>query len=119
MQTLPTVNLPESGCPRRRPLRAISFIAPLRAFVSRDVHVARAVDGDADAIDKLNREVFEATLCLEAGRKEREVALRQVLVARCLERIGDNAVDVAEQALFLVTAQHREHPAASHPKTRH
>jgi phosphate transport system protein len=88
----------------------------LRAFVTRDVHVAKAVDRDDDAIDKLNRAVFEATLCLEAEQNVREVALRQVLIARSLERIGDNAVDIAEQVLFLVTAEHHEHSPPSHPK---
>jgi phosphate transport system protein len=88
----------------------------LRAFVTRDVYVARAVDRDDDAIDKLNRAIFEATLCLEAEQKVRAVAMRQVLIARSLERIGDNAVDIAEQVLFLVTAQHREHSPGSHLK---
>jgi phosphate transport system protein len=31
-----------------------------------------------------------------------------VLIARALERIGDNTVDVAEQTVFLVTGQLRE-----------
>jgi phosphate uptake regulator len=30
------------------------------------------------------------------------------LIARSLERIGDNAVDIAEQVLFLVSAEHHE-----------
>jgi phosphate transport system protein len=40
-----------------------------RAFVTRDVHVARAVDRDDDAIDKLNREVFEASSVSRPSRK--------------------------------------------------
>ena len=31
-----------------------------------------------------------------------------ILVARCLERIGDNTVDIAEQAVFVVTGLFRE-----------
>ena len=31
-----------------------------------------------------------------------------VLVARCLERIGDNTVDIAEQVVFVVTGLFRE-----------
>jgi phosphate transport system protein len=90
----------------------------LRAFVTRDVHVARAIDHDDDAIDRLNRAVFESILRLEMPLPERELALRQVLIARSLERIGDNAVDIAEQVIFLVTAQMRELTDASHPKPR-
>jgi phosphate transport system protein len=31
-----------------------------------------------------------------------------VLVARCLERVGDNTVDIAEQTVFVVTGLFRE-----------
>ena len=31
-----------------------------------------------------------------------------ILVARCLERIGDNTVDIAEQVVFVVTGLFRE-----------
>jgi phosphate transport system protein len=31
-----------------------------------------------------------------------------VLVARCLERIGDNTVDIAEQVVFVCTGLFRE-----------
>ena len=31
-----------------------------------------------------------------------------VLVARCLERIGDNTVDIAEQTVFVVTGLYRQ-----------
>ena len=38
----------------------------------------------------------------------REWAMFMVLIARALERIGDNTVDVAEQTVFLVTGELRE-----------
>ena len=38
-----------------------------------------------------------------------------VLVARALERIADNAVDIAEQASYVVTGELREFSDASHP----
>ena len=47
----------------------------------------------------------EAALKLEGPPSELELALRHVLIARSLERVGDNAVDIAEQAAFLATAQ--------------
>jgi phosphate transport system protein len=88
------------------------------AFAARDLTLAQQIDREDDAIDKLNREIFEATLALEDAPDERELALRHVLIARSLERVGDNAVDIAEQAAFLVTAQLREFSNASHPKPR-
>jgi phosphate transport system protein len=39
------------------------------------------------------------------------------LVARCLERIGDNSVDLAEQIVFVVTGLFREFADASHAPT--
>lgn len=90
----------------------------LRAFITRDVQVAHAIDGDDDAIDRLNRVVFEGARCLQAGPQERELALRQVLIARSLERIGDNAVDIAEQLVFLVSGDRLEFTDASHPKRK-
>jgi phosphate transport system protein len=38
-----------------------------------------------------------------------------VLVARCVERIGDNTVDIAEQVVFVVTGLFREFADASTP----
>ena len=87
-----------------------------RAFVSRDFKLARGLEREDDAIDKLNREVFEIALELE---DRRELGLRYVLIVRSLERIGDNAVDIAGQAAFLVTAELREFTGASRPKPKH
>ena len=80
--------------------------------------LAELIDSDDDAIDRLNRQVFEATFQLDAAPDQRELALRHVLIARSVERIGDNAIDIAEQAAFLVTHQMREFSDASHPKPR-
>jgi phosphate transport system protein len=44
-----------------------------------------------------------------------EVGLRAIVIGRCLERIGDNAVDIGERTAYLVTAEFREFTDASHP----
>ena len=41
--------------------------------------------------------------------------IRAILIGRCLERIGDNAVDIGERTAYLVTAEFREFTDASHP----
>ena len=87
------------------------------AFASRDQPRARLIEPQDDAIDQLNRQVFEATLQPEAATDQRELTMRYVLIARSLERIGDNAVDIAEQAAFLVSAELHEFTDASHPLT--
>ena len=73
---------------------------------------------DDDAIDRLNVEIFKATLDLEGSSSQRERPYRHVLIARSLERIGDNAVDIAEQAAFLETRHLRQFTDASTPRKR-
>jgi phosphate transport system protein len=41
--------------------------------------------------------------------------MHMMLVGRCIERIGDNAVDIGEQTAFVVTGLFREFEDASHP----
>ena len=88
------------------------------AFASRELAAAYRVESDDDAIDQLNVEIFKATLDLEGSSSQREQAYRHVLIARSLERIGDNAVDIAEQAAFLETRQLRQFTDASTPRKR-
>jgi phosphate transport system protein len=90
----------------------------VRAFVARDAESAAELQREDDALDRINRQVFEATYALDGDHGERQLAMRYVLIARSLERIGDNAVDIAEQAVFLVTAQLQRFSDASRPKTR-
>jgi phosphate uptake regulator len=90
----------------------------VRAFRSRDLGGALRIDVEDDEIDKLNREVFEAALALEHAPEQHELALRHVPIARSVERIADNAVDIAEQAAFVVTAQPGEFTDASIPRHR-
>ena len=68
-----------------------------------------------DVIDELNREVFHRALELGDDTDRREWAMHMMLVGRCIERIGDNAVDIGEQTAFVVTGLFREFEDASHP----
>jgi len=86
-----------------------------RAFAERDVELARDLVRQDDVVDNLNREAFR--LAIEVGTSEdrREWAMTMMLMARAIERIGDNSVDVGEQVAFLVTGLFREFEDASHP----
>jgi phosphate transport system protein len=90
----------------------------LAAFTHRNVTLAQRINTEDDTIDQLNRQVFETTFDLDAPPDQRELALRHVLIARSLERIGDNAVDIAEQVAFLVEGRPREFTDASQPRKR-
>jgi len=78
------------------------------AFATRDIDLARELvqrDGD---ISRLNRAVF--IRAVEVGNEPdlREWAMFMILVARCLERITANAVDIAEQTVFVRIGLFRE-----------
>jgi phosphate transport system protein len=86
-----------------------------RAFADRDVEMARDLVRQDDVVDNLNKECFQLAIEIGDEHDRREWAMTMMLVARALERIGDNAVDVGEQVAFVVTGLFREFEDASHP----
>jgi phosphate transport system protein len=86
-----------------------------RAFAQRDVGMARDLVRQDDIVDDLNRECFQLALEIGDDADRREWAMTMLLVARALERLGDNAVDIGEQVAFVVTGLFREFEDASHP----
>jgi phosphate transport system protein len=85
------------------------------AFAERDVDLARDLVRQDDVIDNLNKECFRTAIEIGDDHDLREWAMTMMLVARAIERIGDNAVDVGEQVAFLVTGLFQEFEDASHP----
>jgi phosphate transport system protein len=85
-----------------------------QAFQLRDAGIAQDLVRKDDELDILNREIFR--LAIDAGDDpdRRETAMYMLLVARALERLGDNAVDIGEQVAFVVTGLFREFQDASH-----
>jgi phosphate transport system protein len=88
--------------------------AALNSFANRDVGSAESLVEMDELIDGANRRVVHQILSLSADPELREWGLRMLLVSRCLERIGDHAVDIGEQTAFLVSGQFREFTDASH-----
>ena len=88
---------------------------PKQAFSERDVELARDLVRQDDVIDNLNKECFRIAIEIGDEHDLREWAMTMMLVARAIERIGDNAVDIGEQVAFLVTGLFREFEDASHP----
>jgi phosphate transport system protein len=87
-----------------------------QAFERRDVNLAQDLVRQDDEIDRLNKDVFHLALEIGDDPDTREWAMHMTLVARCIERIGDNAVDIGEQTVFVVTGLFREFEDASHPE---
>jgi phosphate transport system protein len=63
---------------------------------------------------RAHRQVFDEVLGYVHDATALEWGMRQITVARCFERIGDNAVDIGEQTAFLVSGELREFTDASH-----
>jgi phosphate transport system protein len=85
------------------------------AFAGRDAELARDLVRQDREINRLNREIFQMAIAVGDDVDTREWAMHMVLVARALERIGDNAVDIGEQTAFVVTGLFREFSGSSHP----
>jgi phosphate transport system protein len=86
-----------------------------KAFEARDVDLARDLVRQDDVVDDLNKECFQLAVEVGEDKDTREWAMTMMLVARAIERIGDNAVDIGEQVAFVVTGLFREFEDASHP----
>jgi phosphate transport system protein len=86
-----------------------------QAFAERNPDLAYDLLRQDIEINQLNVEIFNRALAIGDDIETREWAMHMILVARCLERIGDNAVDIGEQTAFVVTGLFREFADASHP----
>ena len=79
----------------------------LDSFVARDAEGAESLVELDELIDRTNRRVASYILDLGGEPEKREWGLRMLLISRCLERIGDHAVDIGEQTAYLVTGEFR------------
>ena len=84
----------------------------LRSLHDRDARLAETLLALDELIDRSNRRVVSRLV--ELGSGNLEWGLRMIVASRCLERIGDHAVDIGEQAAFLATGEFREFTDASH-----
>jgi len=83
------------------------------AFSERQAEMAEDLVRQDEQINALNRQIFRRALEVGDDPDVREWAMTMILAARCLERIGDNAVDIGEQVAFIVTGLFREFADAS------
>jgi phosphate transport system protein len=86
----------------------------LDSLAERDVERAESLVDLDELIDRANRRAVKQVIAIGGDEERREWGLRMIVVSRCLERIGDHAVDIGEQTAFLVTGEFREFTDASH-----
>jgi phosphate transport system protein len=88
--------------------------AGLEYFGARDLPDSEALEDMDRPIDRTNRKLIDRFVTFGADEPQREWAMRMMLVSRCLERIGDHAVDIGEQTAYLVRGRFEEFTDASH-----
>jgi phosphate transport system protein len=84
--------------------------AAMAALARRDLELARSLPELDDPLDRLNRGMLGQVLAASDDKRMLEWGIRMYVVSRQLERIGDNAVDIAEQVAFLVTGSSASSP---------
>jgi phosphate transport system protein len=78
------------------------------AFVRRDADEARLLPAMDEPVDRINRLMYREVVECAPDAKLLEWATHIMMAARALERIGDQAVDIGEQVVFLVTGEFHE-----------
>jgi phosphate transport system protein len=107
---------------RHPPLREVEIIVPIQAhamamfkdsidaFSREDVDLGRAVvarDKDLDYMNKMaNRKLTER---MAQDPKQLRGYLNLIFVSRCLERVGDHATNIAEDAVYVAAAEDIRH----------
>lgn len=80
----------------------------VESFIRRDRDACERIAELDDRIDQLDREMVSHVLVYRDDPEQLEWALLMLPVSRSLERAADHAVDIAEQAWFLMTGELRE-----------
>jgi phosphate transport system protein len=86
----------------------------MESFARRDLDLCLTLPTMDDPVDRLNRITHLEAMKLADDARALDWGLHMNMAARALERVGDNAVDIAEQVGFLLTGEFREFTDASH-----
>lgn len=87
----------------------------IRAFSESDVDLALSLYGRDQKLDKLHRKTIKKlTASMENNIEYLRTYLNLIFIVRCLERVGDHAVNIAEDAVYIANAADIRHvgPAA-------
>jgi phosphate transport system protein len=105
---------PDAGMPeeisRMGTVAARMVKAALHAYVTRDSARVRDVLKQDDELDEMKRSVTRSlVLTMREAPETLERCLDLILIARNLERIGDHATNIAENAIFVVEGRDVRH----------
>jgi phosphate transport system protein len=104
------------------PLAEVELIAPMYrhalamlrdsvdAYIREDATLAREIKPRDRALDELNRNAGrELTAHMAEHPDQLRGYLNLMFIARCLERVGDHATNIAEDAVYAVAAEDIRH----------
>lgn len=80
----------------------------IEAYVRGDVDEARLLPAMDHPVDRLNANMYKETVAVRDNPQLLEWATKMMMASRALERIGDQAVDFAEQTAYLITGERAE-----------
>jgi len=82
----------------------------MQAYTDRDSNLGLSLDAADKELDRIHKKVIaNLSALLEEGGERSEDFLHLIFVARSLERIGDLAVNIGEDAVFLDLARDIRH----------
>jgi phosphate transport system protein len=86
------------------------FKDSIDAFVREDVDLARAVVARDKELDEMNREANRRlTARMVQDPDQLRGYLNLIFISRCLERVGDHATNIAEDAVYAAAAEDIRH----------
>lgn len=86
------------------------FKDAIDSFVREDVYLARAVVDRDNALDKMNKMANrKLTDRMAQDPKALRGYLNLIFISRCLERVGDHATNIAEDAVYAAAAEDIRH----------
>jgi phosphate transport system protein len=82
----------------------------IQAYIREDAALAREIKPRDKALDEMNRNAGrELTTQMAEHPDELRGYLNLMFIARCLERVGDHATNIAEDAVYAVAAEDIRH----------
>jgi phosphate transport system protein len=82
--------------------------ASIEAYLRRDLDEAKLLPAMDQPVDRLNANMYKEIVAVAANPEMLEWATKVLMAARALERVGDQAVDFAEQTAYLITGERAE-----------
>lgn len=110
----PLVDLPRMGELAENMVRK-----SIEALVNRDCEAARAVLEEEKEVDLYRDQIFRVLLTYmmaDPGTIQRALSL--ILMSRNLERVGDQATNIAEEVIYLVEGREVRHGQEMKPRNR-